>query len=225
MKCRRLHTLRLDRFAVGAWAEHEIHHLIAEHCLFALRIVQRVHQRERLVVFVAERTHGLAFDAVARRLRAGMRRRQHLLRTRERRIDGEMMAAELHHPLACGGRLAKNGQVVFAATKTHAHRCLPRRRGSRLEQLVGIDNRHDLLVAVTAQCRREQRQRGLLLCRRHVGEFQTVPLGGADLHGDASRQVRPDDTRLLVEVQIRFPPLRLVQRLQERVGRRDRRGR
>ena len=72
-----------------------------------------------------------------------------------------------------------------------------------------------------AQRRGDEREGRLLLRGRHRTELEAVPLHRADLHLDARRQVRPDNPRLLIEVQVRFTPLRVVQRLQERVSRRD----
>ena len=218
MKVEARDTFGRDRLAVGAGAEHKVANFVAEDGLLLLIRVERIDERERLVVLVAQRTDRPAIDAVAGRLRARVRRRQHVLAPRERDVDGEMMAAKLNHPRIGRGRLAEDADVVLGAAE--ADRELPgaRRGAPRLEHLVGVDDRHHLLEAVAAQRRGDQRKRRLLLRGRHVAELEAVPLGGARLQRDARRQVRPDGAGLLVERDVGLEALALVERGQERLG-------
>ena len=170
---------------------------------------------------VSERTDELPAHAVACRLRAGMRGREHVLASRHRHVDGEVMTAELHHPRLGVGRLAQDADVILGAAESdgRARACESEHFG--LEILVGIDDGHGFRESFRAQRRGDEREGRLLLRRRHVAELEAVPLRRADLHRDARRQVRPDDSRFLVEVEVRFPPLRLVERRQKRVSRRN----
>ena len=136
------------------------------------------------------------------------------------------MTAELHHPRLGGRRFAENADVILAAPETDRRARLACRGAAGLQDLIGIDDFHRLLVPLSAEGGGDEREGGLFLRRRHIGELEAVPFGRANLHRDARGQVRPHDPRLLVEIEVGFPPLALVERRQKRVrGRHDTRRR
>ena len=59
---RRADAFGRDHLAVSARAEHEVANLNAENRLLLLLGIERVDERERFVVFVAQRTHRPAVD-------------------------------------------------------------------------------------------------------------------------------------------------------------------
>ena len=75
----------------------------------------------------------------------------------------------------------------FAAPEADRRARLASRGASCLQHLIRIDDFHRLLVPLATQRGRDERERGLFLRRRHIGELEAVPLGGAHLHRGARR--------------------------------------
>ena len=128
-------TFRRDRLAVGAGTENQVANLEAENRLLLLLGIQCVDELERTIVLVAERPDELSVHAVACRLRAGVRGRQHTLAPGQRHVDGEVMTAELHHPRLGGRRLAQNADVVLGAAEPDRRARLSSRGAAHLEIL------------------------------------------------------------------------------------------
>ena len=89
------------------------------------------------------------------------------------------------------------------------------------QQLVGIDDRHHLVVAFAAQRGGEQRQRSLLLRGAHIADLEAIAFLRAHLHGNTARKVRPHRARRRIELDIGLRPLCGIEGCQERVGCRD----
>src|SRR5262249_61235587 len=88
----------LNRAAVLAGAAHEIGKAILQDRLTALARVGRVDERERLVVFLTQRTNFPALERVGRGLRRRQAGRHARVAPAERQVDRQMMTAELQHP-------------------------------------------------------------------------------------------------------------------------------
>ena len=102
-------------FAVLPGAEHEIADPVIQDGLLPLPLVERVDQREGLVVLLAERTDGSAVERVRGRLRRGQARRHHVGAPDHGDVDREVMAAELDHPRRGLGRRTEEGDVDSSA--------------------------------------------------------------------------------------------------------------
>ena len=74
--------------------------------------VQRVQERERLVVLRRQGAHRVAVFRVDRRLSPGQHGRDRLVRAGEYEVQRQMVAAELDHPGRGGARNAEYGQDV-----------------------------------------------------------------------------------------------------------------
>src|SRR5262249_977532 len=106
-------SLGLNRLAVPARAKHKIMHLKPEDGLLALRLVQGIDQRKRLIRLPTQGANGLAFELINRRLRAGVAGRECSLLTYQRYIQRKMMASKLNHPRLGRGRPAQEGNIIL----------------------------------------------------------------------------------------------------------------
>src|SRR5207244_13086917 len=108
---RRANAFGLNGSSILTGSEHEIDDTRAEDGLLALIVVQRVDQRERLVVLAPERPDFTALDRERGRLRGGQAWRHARLAAGERQVDGAVVSAVLQHPGSGGRRGATTGSA------------------------------------------------------------------------------------------------------------------
>lgn len=163
--------LGLDRLAVLPRAEHQVDRGAAQDRRLLLRGIQRGHQRERLVLDVAERADRLAAGiGIARRLRADEGGGQRHVRADDRGVDRHMVPAPLPLPRAARRRCPDQGEVVVLHAEIPAAAPLLRGQG-----VVGGPLGPDAVVALSAQGGLHQRQPGILGRGIEVAPHQAGP--------------------------------------------------
>jgi hypothetical protein len=132
--------------------------------LLSLRLIERVQQRERLVVLGAERTYGFPVGRVERGLCTGECRRQDTVLADDRDVDGQVMSAELEHPRLCIRRCSEERDEI---------EILPEHRIASLvglEHFIGVDDLLDLLEAARTERRGHDGERRGALRRAQLAE-------------------------------------------------------
>src|ERR1022692_3116601 len=218
-------ALRLDHFSVGSGTQHQIGHLIVEDRALLLPRIERTDERKTLVVFTAKRPNGLAVQGVLRRLSRRQAGGHHAVGADNRDVDGKMMPAKLNHPRLGRRRGSEERHIVLiesepnasanpAGTPASLSATGPSAAGI-LQHLVTVHDVGDLLVALTAQGRGDQRKGRLALPRRHVAEAQAISLK------DSGGKVGPASPLGAVEAERASGPLRRAEGRKERVSRLD----
>src|ERR1039457_6080400 len=218
-------ALRLDHFSVGSGTQHQIGHLIVEDRALLLPRIERTDERKTLVVFTAKRPNGLAVQGVLRRLSRRQAGGHHAVGADNRDVDGKMMPAKLNHPRLGRRRGSEERHIVLiksepndyaspAGTPASLSATGPSAAGI-LQHLVTVHDVGDLLVALTAQGRGDQRKGRLALPRRHVAEAQAISLK------DSGGKVGPASPLGAVEAERASGPLRRAEGRKERASRLD----
>ena len=195
--------------------EHEIGHARAEDRLLALGVIQRVDQRKRLVVLVAERTDRPAFEFVDRGLRGRKAGRHARLASRHRQIDRQVMTAELQHPRRRHRRRSQEGEEVLVlgepgtASAARGRPAACPALAPSPEHSVGAHDLPDLPIPVSTQ-RRDSRVSTAARC----GAVRSASAYAVALK-HRRRKVGPFRLLRPLEGELDLGPARLVERGQE----------
>src|SRR5262249_14933235 len=202
-------SFRLNRLPIATGPEYKVAHLKAKDGLFALRLVKRTKQGERLVSLATQGPHRFAFEFVNRRLRAGVAGRERAFLAGKSDVEAEMVPAELNYPGLGGGRLAEKRDIIFIAPKN-------RLAARFFQHLVALDDLQNLFVALRTQRRGQHRQHGVGLRLGKVAHAQALPFE------DCCRKIRPAlALRVVFKIEDDLAPLGIIKRGEEVFRRSD----